>query len=74
MSNPVAVPNNTPFEPQVNETAISAGAFAANVTLGAYDAAVDTFTGFAVQREIRKEQRGSYKDRRAAASALLRAK
>lgn len=66
--------NATPFEPSVNETAIEIGAFVANVTLGTYDAGVDCFTGFVAQREIRKETRGSYKDRRAAASALLRNK
>ncbi len=67
-------PTAQPFEPSINETAVSVGAFAANVTLGTYDAAVDCFTGYAAQREIRKETRGSYRDRRAAASALLRNK
>lgn len=72
MSNPVVVAQ--PVEPQINETAVSVGAFTANVVLGTTDAAVDCYTGFVAQREIRKEVRGSYKDRRAAASALLRAK
>lgn len=71
----MSTPNdNTPFEPSINETAVSVGAFTANVVLGTVDAGVDAFTGFSVQREIRKEQRGSYRDRRAAASALLRNK
>ena len=71
----MSTPNdNLPVEPSINETAIATGAFVANVVLGSYDAGVDCFTGYSVQREIRKEQRGSYRNRRAAASALLRAK
>lgn len=73
MSTPVAN-NNLPVEPRINEAAVTVGAFAADVVLGTTDAAVDCYTGFVAQREIRKETRGSYRNRRAAASALLRAK
>ena len=74
MSNPVANIDNAPFEPRINEAAVTVGAFTANVVLGSVDAAVDAYTGFVAQKEIRRETRGSYRDRRAAASALLRAK
>lgn len=58
----------------INETAVKAGSVAANITLGTYDAAVDFGTGYMVQREIRKEARGSYANRRSAAASLLRGK
>ena len=63
-----------PQEILINEMAVKTGAIAANVALGTFDAAVDFGTGYMVQREIRREARGSYADRRSAAAALLRAK